>query len=385
MYAGSGPALEGSPVIRPINLTDTNMITLTMREHMKGLPTYGDLQHPVGDPLSFKNLRAYVNTVNSPTLPIVGKMAQLRAKQSLGDYLNGSGQKQEIVDWAAEEMEIQFLYSLIYGASPSILQAGTDCNLSLGINAGAGAGVPLMPRWYFDGQAGFPTYSLTPSTWNSTVNSAINTIGTNAGAVITLQDLKLIRLKMDLEHFWPINFMGTRVKAIGLCDPEVWERVKTLLDAVHIYAMPRGEDNPYYGVDEVIKYNGMILMSCPNMYKLRPTYNSGSGVISGVADFGPSMAQDHRDYPVTSAIGLILFVGLGAAVEGRNKSIETGIQPGKNDKGGEVWARFDEGFVRGEWYAKDGRSSSTDYTLVRNYSLLMGAWYEPGVGLGTGY
>jgi hypothetical protein len=385
MYAGSGPALDGSEVIKKVTLSNTNMITFTMREHMKGLPTYGDLQHPVGDPLSFKNLRAYVNKINAPTLPLAGEMAQLRANQSLGDYLNGSGQKSEILDWCAEEMEIQFIYSLIYGASPSILNAGSDCNLSLGINAGAGAGVPLMPRWFFDGQSGWATYSLTPATYNSTINSAINTIGTNAGAVVTLADLLLIRNKMDTEHFWPINFMGKKVRSIALCDPEIWHRIKSLLGTAYVYAMPRGEDNPYFGVDEVINYNGIVYMSFPNLYKLRPTYNSGSGVISGVADFGPSMAQDHRDYAVTSAIGLILFVGRSAAIEGINKAISTGVQRGKNDKGGEVWARFDDGFVRGEWYAKDGRSTSTDLTLVRNYSLIVGAWYEPGIGSGTGY
>jgi hypothetical protein len=385
MYSGSGPSLEGSNVIKKINFSDTNMITMTMSEHMKGLPTYGAAQHPAGDPLSFKNMRAFVNLINAPTCPILDEGALLRIKQSITG-LNGTLQKQEVLDWMAEEMEIQFLYSLIYGASPSILQAGSDCNLSLGINAGAGAGVPLMPRWYFDGQAGFPTYSLTPGTWNSTVNSAINTIGTNSGAVISLADLLVIRNKMDVEKFWPITFDGKKFKAIGLCDSEVWHRIKVLLNNPgFVYAMPRGEDNPYFGVDEYINYNGFCLLSVPNVNKLRPTYNSGSGYISGVADFGPSMAIDHRDFTTSSAIGLILFVTRQAAVEGNNGSIKTGVQGGKNDKGGEVWARTNLGYVRSEWYVKDGRATSTDYSLVRNYSMMLGAWYEPGIGSGTGY
>lgn len=374
-YAGAGPSLDGSAVIERKQITEGGYVTLSMQEHVTGMPTYGDSQHPMGDPLAYKNLRAFVNMINSPAIPVPGEMAQQRVKMSITNM--PSSIKEEVIDYMAEQMEIEFLYSLLYGASPSILKAGADCNLSLGINAGAGVGVPLMPRWWFDGFNGFSTYSLTPSTWNSTVNNAVNTLATQSTGIVALSDFQMIRNKLDTEKFWPIKFDGQKYKALALCDTEIWHRIHNLLGDSYKYAMPRGLDNPLFGVDYVLKYDGFMFIPVPNLNKLRPKYNASNGF----PDFGPSMTTDHRSYTNSETKGMIIFVTSKAVVEGYNGSIAVKTNTGKFEKGMDIAGRTQLGYVRGEWYAKDGRSTSTDLTLVRNYSSLVALFYEPGVGV----
>jgi hypothetical protein len=371
MYAGSGPSLDGSAAIMRKQITEGGYVTLTMQEHAIGLPTYGDAQHPAGDYLDFKNLRAYVNKINGPAIPVPGKMVQQRIKMSIENM--PSRVKEEVLDWAAEEMEIQALYALLYSASPSILKGGADINFSPGVNAGAGVGTPLMNQWWYTKLGGLLTYSTTPATWNSTVNSAVNSLTSSSSSSIALGDIQYIRAVMDDKKFWPIKFNGKKYKSIALCDPELWHRLKNLMGSGFLYAQPRGWDNPLYGVDYVLEYDGFLFIPVPNMKKLRPAYNASNGY----PDFGPSMTSDHRNFTPVGYEALIIFISANALVEGYNNSIEVKTSTGRFDKGMDIAAEMDLGYVRGEWYSKTGR---TDSDAVKNYSVLVAAFYEAGVG-----
>jgi hypothetical protein len=360
MYAGAGPSLDGSAVIKRKQISEVGYMTMTMQEHAIGLPTYGDAQHPGGDYLDYKNLRAYVNKINSPTIPIQGKMVQQRIKMSIENI--PAAAKAEILDWSAEEM-----------ASPSILKGGEDINFSPGINAGAGVGVPLMNKWWYTKTGGLLTYSTTPATWNSTVNTAVNNMTSSTSSTIALGDLQYIRSVMDDKKFWPVTFNGKKYKSIALCDPELWHRLKNLMGTGFLTAQPRGWDNPLYGVDYVLEYDGFLFIPVPNLKKLRPKYNASQGY----PDFGPSMTSDHRTATPYGYEALIIFVGAMAVVEGYNNSIQVVTNEGKFGKGMDIASEMDLGYVRGEWYSKTGR---TDEAAVRNYSVMVAGFYEPGVG-----
>ena len=371
MYAGAGPSLDGSAVIRRKQITEGGYFKYSIQEHMTGMPTYGDAPHNPGDYLDWKNIYAYVNRIKSPAIPIQGEQVQQRIKMSIENI--PSRAKTEVIEWCAEQMEIEFLYSLLYSASPSILKAGAELNFSPGVNAGAGVGVPLMNKHFYTKAGGMLTYSTTPATFNTTVNNAINSMTSSSSSTIALGDLQYIRSYMDDQKFFPVKLNGKKYKSIALCDSELWHRLKNLMGSGFQYAQPRGWDSPLYGVDYVLEYDGFLFIPVPNLKKLRPAYSAANGYPT----FGPGMNSDLRTYTPAGYEAMIIFVGMDAVFEGYNNSIKVKTNEGKFGDGMDIAADMDLGYVRGEWYSKTGR---TDDNAVKNYSTVVGVWYEPGVG-----
>jgi hypothetical protein len=284
------------------------------------------------------------------------------------------------VEFLAEEKEFQAIPALIQGASPNLLSSTGDGGLgmSLGSGDGAGAGVPLMNKWFYTKHYGFSTYNSTPATYNDTVDTAIAAIDTSAGDSIQLASLDVIRAKMDEIYFEPIDILGQRLKAVCGLDPDAMWRLKGLLGDWYKYAMPRGEGNPFWNTKGAIIYNEIAYFAWPNLKKYRPTaVNAGP---SDCPTFGPvSAGVDPRTYTTSSTNALALFMGGKALLEGYIGQV--GIE--------ENWAPFNKacaysgnekyGYVRGEWYSKDGRAASVDNT--ENRSLIIATFYEPGVGV----
>ena len=88
------------------------------------------------------------------------------------------------------------------------------------------------------------------------------------------------------------------------------------------------------------------------------------------------MEADFRDYANTQTLAMIHFLGRNAIIEGYDGSVIAKDKWADFDKGCQVAARTMHGALRGEWYAKDGR---TDAAAVRNYSVMSACFYEPGV------
>ena len=369
--------VSGSAIVKRVKITSGDEIRYTMEENMIGAPTYGDKQHQPGDFGAFKNMYAKTNMINSPAVPIVGEVAQHRIKDSITNLEPSTRAK--VLNWLAQQLDWEDHCALIYGAGPSVLLTTANGGLghSLGVNAGGGAGVPLMNRWWWMGGDGWVTYSTTPATYNAAVNTAFNAIGSSSGDYVTLAQLKKIRSKMDTEHFGGVTFMGKPWKAVALTDGELFYRIQALLAASgYLYAAPRGLDNPWFDVDCMLVYDGILYVNDPTLQLMRPTYNSGSGHISSVADFGPAMEADFRDYSNTQTLAMIHFLGRNAIIEGYDGSVIAKDKWADFDKGCQVAARTMHGALRGEWYAKDGR---TDAATVRNYSVMSACFYEPGV------
>jgi hypothetical protein len=375
--AGSPGDLSSGSIVKRVKIVTGDELRFTMDENMTGAPTYGDRQHAAGDFAAYKNMFARLNIINSPAVPIVGEMSQQRIKESISNL--DATTKAKVTNWLAQQLDWESHCGLIYGASPSCLTATTSGGLgvSLGVNAGGGAGVPYMNRWWWMGGDGWMAHSRNVATYNGTVNGGINAIGTAAGDYITLAQLKKIRFKMDTEHLWSPTFMGKKYKAVAIIDPELFYRLHSLLAAAgYLYAAPRGMDNPWFNVDTTIVYDGILYVSDPTLYLMRPAYVSTNPTVVPPS-FGPDATADFRDYAVTSTTALVVFLGRNAIVEGFNGSVVIKEKWADFDKGVQVAARTMQGAMRGEWYAKDGR---TDANSVRNYSVICAAFYEPGVG-----
>lgn len=371
MGAFEAPSIAGC--IERKEITTGDEIIYTLEENIKGLVSYGDKPVAGGDFLSYKNMYARVNRIDTPAIQVPGDMSQQRVAKIIKDI--PSAVKRQVVDFMAEQFEFEFIPALLNGASPSLLSttANGGLGVSLGNGAGGGAGVPLMNRWFYTPDTGFCTYSDTPATYNSTVNDAINGIDASADDKVTLNAIDIIRAKLDDIYFSPVTIGGVKVKAAVACDPDIMWRIKRLFDDWNKYAMPRGKDNPFFNTDTIL-YNDMMFFSWVNLKKYRPAYSAALGYPT----FGPvSEGTDPRTYTTSSSLGLMMFMGARCAIEGYNGSI--GIEPKRGDFGKslEYAGNMKLGYERAEWYAKDGRASSVNNT--ENRSLVIAAFYEPGV------
>lgn len=373
-------ALDGSSAIARKKITEGDMVRYTLQEHITGMPTYGDRDVRRGDFLAFKNLEARVNQIDSPAIPVVGRMSQQRAAGSISDL--PAKTRAEVINYMEEQYEYEYLFSMIGGASPSALKTSADGGLgvALGVNALGTAGNPLMGKNWFvraaDGSNSFPTYSTTPATWNGTINTALNAIPATSNGYLTLAILKALRARLDSINSRPLRVGGKMYKMVWLCDPELWYRIDHLLATYYQNARERSASNPLFDIDRQLAYLGMLFINVPNLEKLRPAYNSSTGI----PDLGPGLTQDFRGYTTTSDLALMVGVGGDSVIEGYNDKISVTEEKGKHAKGLEIAAHMDLAFIRSEWYAKDGR---TDVGAVYNDSSFVAAFYEPGVG--TGY
>lgn len=363
-------------VISRKEITQGDMVRFTMEDNVKGKVTYGDTAVRAGGFLAYKNKECRVNNIDTPAIQVPGEMSQLRVKGSITDI--PAAVRRQVIDFLNDQDEYEFIPALLNGASPGLLKDPSDGGLgvSLGNGSGGGAGVALMNKWFYTPDTSFCAYSTTPATYNSTVNDAVNGIDAAATDMVTLAALDVIRAKLDDIYFEPVDLLGRRVKAAAACDPAVMWRIKGLFSEWNKYAMPRGADNPLWSTKDIILYNEIAYFAWPNLRKYRPAYNAATGV----PDFGPVTADaDPRTYTNTSTNGLIAFMGADAVLEGYNAAIEVYPEEGRFKKSLEYSARKKVGYMRGEWYCKDGRAASVDNT--ENRSLVLAAFHEPGVGV----
>jgi len=230
-----------------------------------------------------------------------------------------------------------------------------------------------MPRHVYTPQGGFLTYSSTPATWNTTVNNAVNAVTAGADGLFTLLKEKVVRSKLDDLHFRTAPLGGKKYRAIALCDSEMWYRINYLLTTFYTYARERGEKNPLFDVDYQLVFDGILYLNVPNLKKFRLAYDGTAGYPS----IGPGMTSDPRSYTPTATISPIIYLGQNAIIEGYNDAMSVTKEEGKHEKGLEVASHIQEGFVRGEWYSKDG---TTGANSVYCDNMLVTLWYEPGVG-----
>lgn len=381
MVAGEG-SIDGGACILGKKISEGDMVRHTLQEAITGLPSYGDQAVARGDFLAYQNQEVRVNQIDSPAIPVQGRMARQRAKFSLTDIPGDV--EQALIKWCAQEIEYQAFVGLIAGASPAILKPVANGGLgdTLGVRSSGTAAKPLMGRHWYTPQGGYLTFSTTQATYNATVNTAVGNITAGAAGYVTLAHLKIIRRKLDQIGFAGCTVGGKRYKAVVICDPDIWWRIDHLLATYYQNATPRADDNKIFGVDHQLVYDGMLFICAPNLEKFRIAATSdGTDCISwGVGAYNDVYASDPRTYSNSNATGLMMFLGQGGLLEGYNDRISTTSAVADHNKGLEYAAHFDKGYKRGDWYAQDGR---TGVSAALSYGCFTAAFYEPGVG--TGY
>lgn len=394
MLAGGDPlALDTTAGIWSKPITSGDEVRFTLVQRLTGTPTRGDKDVMPGDMIEFQAQKVRVNQLDSPAYPVQGRNSQYRVKDSIGDL--PAAVKQAVMNWCAEQDEIDFIKGLIYGGDPGVLGSASSGGLAdtLGFAANNTAGYPLMPMNMIVGVAAGGwlggSYSATGTTWNGFVNDAIYGITANSSDYVTLAALDKTRAKLDDLKFNPISVNGRSFKSIKLCDPDIWYRINHLLSTYFQSSSPRekGEfTNPIFGVDHVLEYDGSLYLNVPSLKKFRAVYHSVSDTVTapdlGVVCTQANMeAADPRTAAVTGNNAWIIDIGGGAMLRGTRESIWTTTNDDtRHGKRLEYSGHMDLGYKRGEWFANDGRVTTSDCLC---YGVLASVYYEPGVG--TGY
>ena len=344
----------------------------TSDEGIVGAPTYGDIAVSRGVTPAYKNAQARLNMIKSPAIPDLAEFQKHLIAGTIKDV--PASIKAKVQKYFVPQLEFEAIYALLNGASMGVLNtlAKGGLNASLGIGSGVGAGTPLMCKNWYTVDNGFMTYNATHATWNSDVNSAINTI-TAAADAITLKILLAIREHLDSIPWNGAHYAGKGYKAVVLCDPVLWYHIDYLLDSKYQAALPRSKDNPTFGVDMVIEYLDMVFVNVPNLKK----YRAATNAVTLVPDFGPGINVDPRTYTTSSNVALMTFLGDNALFEGYDGVVKTTHEDGYHTDGQEWGARTKVAHMRGEWYSKDNRVLSVDN--VYSPSILQTAFYENGV------
>jgi hypothetical protein len=369
--AFEAPSFDNTALIWKKDIKEGDEYRLQYNEASDGLPTYGDTPTESGEFPKYMGQDFRCNCVKSPGFQVTGKESRKLVKKSIENIPQNV--QNNATDWMAREMERSAIVALLWGADGSLLSGAADGgkNINLGPGSGVGAGTPLMGMHHYTTDEGFMTYTPAALTsWNSTVNDAINGIDAAAADKITLAQLDKIREKLDDIHFSPVTVNGKVYKAVCWLDPQLAWRLKYILKDDFKYARERSANNPIFNTSYQIEYNEILFVAVPNLKKFRPAYNA----TTGYPDIGPDYSQTFKDYSNSETNAWALFLGAGALLMGQDGMLEPhrAKAPYGEVDGLAISVHHSFSFKRNQWDTKDGRTDS------KCHSVLAASFYEPG-------
>jgi hypothetical protein len=364
--------IGNSSLTQEKTITIGNEFRTTMMEYLSGNANYGDEQVASGDYAQYKHSRGYVNECKSPAWQLPGRCSLKQAAEVItnpkGDLLMG------IERWVSEEMDIDWVRSGLMGGSRGILSATADGALGITL-PGASAGQFRSCYNFYTPTSGVVVASRTRATHESNVNTALGTLGNNANSHFDLGEHDVLVNLCDQYYQEPATIGGRQYKAVFLCDRAIIWRLfarSGTLETLAKEARERGASNP--ALDHISAWELDDILYIP--YRLIEKYRPATG--SGVCSYGPGLDADPRNYTNSSKLALGMLMGAKSFLRGRDKRIWITTEVGRHGVGVEYGAHWDDGFVRNEWDAKDGR------TEMENPHMFVCTYYDAGIGTAIG-
>jgi hypothetical protein len=378
MHGGKSVTIDAgndSPVFEK-NLNENNTALFTLRERNKGMPTYGDASVKMGPFAEFMHGRIEARLISSPAFPILGFESADNIKRVINDLI--SVEKDNMALWMAQEKDYDALRALLMGASRGLFDRE---NGGKGIQLEGAAQGQYRAPWntVVAGQQG-----LTPQNFNATTHN--NSLRTLLGGMSNADQFhfsydthKIISGLIDKLGLKPVRIGGKTYRAVVVIDPRNIERLREDERLIKKWenATPRADDNPsIYSRDSLILDN-VFYRPTEQLRFFRPTPTSAAsdnGVVWGAGmDTDPRSENYSNDSPYTMSI----VMGAGALLRGRRKGdVKFTTKEGDHGKGKEIALHWDDGWMRRDWYAKDGRqkiANDSSFTVF-NYDTGVGVW-----------
>jgi hypothetical protein len=364
--------IGNSSIVQEKTITIGNEFRTTMMEYLNGDATYGDEAVASGGYAYYKHARGYVNQTDSPAWQLPGRCSLKQAAEVItnpkGDLMMG------IERWVAEEIDIEWVRSAVMGGSRGVLSSSADGALGITL-PGASAGQYRSCYNFYTPVDGVVTASRIRATHEGNVNTALGNLANNAASHFDLGEHDALVNLCDQYYQEPATIGGRQYKAVFICDRAlIWRlfsRSQTLENLAK-EARERGKSNPT--LDHISAWELDDILYIP--YRLIEKYRPATG--GSVATYGPGLDADPRNYTNSSALALGLLMGAKSFLRGRDKRVWITTEVERHGKGVEYSAHWDDGWVRNEWDAKDGR------TEMENPHMFVGCWYDAGIGTAIG-
>jgi hypothetical protein len=373
LFEGNTVSIANSSAIWETSITSGFEERMTMLEHRNGMPgAYGDAPSVPGRYDQYKHANAAINQIDSELIPLPGRCSQKAVKEVLtdpkGNAIDGA------LNWAAEEMDIEFIRAMLMGASRNLLLTSNGGLGERGFKLyNCNPGESRSSYNFYVPGTGLVTPSVVRATHEANVGTALATLADDSDYGMNLgQHNKMVDIFTGTIGAKEATGFGGTYKAIVLSDPWLVRRLSkdATLTGYYKDATPRSDDNKVLNHMDPILLDGVLYVPYDFLKAFR------ASVVDGLPVYGAGMSIDPRPYVAlnSSKICLQLWLGAGSVVRATDRKIW--ITADNSDKHKENWQygiHWDDGFIRREYGAQDGR------TEMDADGCMVAAFYDPGV------
>jgi len=348
-------------------LNENNTALFTQREENKGMPTYGDADVKPGGFAQYKHTRVEARQVDSPAYPVVGFESAQNVKRVINDLV--TAEKKGIAEWMRKEIDLDALRALFMGASRGLLST-EDGGKGTILNGGSRGQSRSCYNTLVAGET-----NLTAKHWNATQHEnelagLLAALADSDQFHFTYRTHEMISSLIDDLYFQGITIGGKPYRAVALIDSRNVDRLRQdeKLSTLFKDATPRAEDNLAIYSRKALILDDILYLPAQQMKFFRPSVSGVPSSGNASVLYGAGMNVDPRSatFNNPSNITMTAILGRGAIRRGRRKG-KTWFtaKEGDHGKGSSYCQHYHDGWMRNEWYTRDGREEmANDSSLV---------------------
>jgi len=372
MRFGRSIDIGNSSIIQEKSVTEGNEFRMTLMEDLEGMPGgYGDSDVVTGDFTEYKHSKGWINQIDSKAWQLPGRCSQKQAKSVITDPKGDL--MAQMTKWTAQEIDYEFVRAALLGASRNLL---LSTNGGLGVTLpGASAGQFRSCYHFYVPGTGLVSASRTRATHEAAVATALDTLANSSTYHFGLTEHDKVGNICEQYYKEEATIGGSSYKTIAVVDRALLWRLFARggdLETLMKYARERAKSNPALNHMDAYDMDGVLYIPYRGIESFRPSTSGGLPV------YGCGLDSDPRSYSNSSKIALGMFMGAKSFLRGKDMSWNVTMKQKDHQKGWEYACHWDDGFVRNEWDAKDGR------TEMENPHMFIGAWYDAGIGTAIG-
>jgi hypothetical protein len=281
--------------------------------------------------------------------------------------------KDGIAMWRGKEVDLDAWRAIFMGASRGLL-----------LQTNGGMGVTLFGGSAGQQRSSYHTYvenvnddalvtpSATLATHETNLATALASLSDDDACYFSYESHRRYSHFLEDLDFKPVKVGGVQYRAVAWMDRRCMDRLDndSTLDGKMQNARSRGDKNPsLYHMDKFV-LDDILYVPVKQIEYFRPSV-SGS-----VITYGCGLTQDPRSKAFTNSSNIcpVVYMGAGALLRGRRAGVDVTVETGRHKVGSEYAVHYHDGWLRHDWFTKDGRSE------MFNDSMLVGFHYDKGFG-----
>ena len=379
----AGVDITGTGAVWSVTVDSGDEKRWTLLKSPGGEASYGDSNPKEGDYQSYLFMNSFLNEVDSPKFPVVGRMSQQRIKDMIADPK--SSVRDHVKIWFAEEIDFRFTYALFMGQDPGLhLTASTSGSDSLGKPLGFGtdplaAGVDAPPEIVYTATTGaqvtVPAAGPRSNAYRTAYIAAAAALAANGTKLATRRSIEFMMAMAIKNKIKKVK--GANWDYDVLCDGAILRDLLTT-DSKLMTQMQTAQQGQGLAGQKSLDIRGAVIIDGLRFIPSRGVEKFriyGNGTSTGVNAGSPVLRYgdgtlDRRNKVFEGAdykIGAAFLLGDGALVELSNGALETYEDIGEDGKGWSVYGFLKQGIRRSFWARRDGENvTATDGWLQQS-------------------